>query len=213
MSFENNVIAYAKGPMAGREYGFLGQAGQKDIFITKTMLMAAGFSPTMFKFGVEMKVNVSIAVDGRRRVEKIHRLGSVQSAYSTGVAPAQPKTKFSQRSNHRRDQKKTVSSYPQLTFFLKVGDRAVGKIKPNFKHENGFGFILVTSVKDHKDVFVHINNIPDSIEDEALADHPVEFAIGEIERNGGIYYQAIVIGLHLPADATHTKLDQHQQVG
>jgi len=86
--FEQNVIAHAKGPIGSQDFGFLGQAGKRDIFVTSDMLKYAGFSQLQMKLGVEMIVDVSTARDGSRRVEKIHSLGGIKASYASKQKPA-----------------------------------------------------------------------------------------------------------------------------
>ncbi len=80
-------------------------------------------------------------------------------------------------------------------FTLKQGEHATGRLKLNFNHEKGFGFIKVTSHPGHPDVFVHVSMMLDSIYQEMLGGREIVFSVGSEERSGEIKYFAVPIDL------------------
>lgn len=127
MSFQTKVIAYVKNSIGGRHYGFLIQPGYNDIFIDRTMLELAGFTPAMFKVDVQMEVDVTTTARGDRRVALIHRLGDMKSAYAQESAvvdkKAHPQRRFTSRTNQKRTALRTQSVWvpgkaPALTLAM-----------------------------------------------------------------------------------------------
>ncbi|MFT5849601.1 MAG: cold shock CspA family protein [Patiriisocius sp.] len=144
-------------------FGFFTQKDGTDVFIHISALERSGFEPSSMKvLGTAASISMVQKNSGRNECSSVHSIGGVAS---TSMKPRAARS--------RQEQKQNLAA-------LTLGDRATGRLK-FFNHTKDFGFLEVTSVVGHADVFLHITGVTDDLVDHLHDDNVFTFVVGEAE--------------------------------
>lgn len=172
----------------------LEEGSKKTAILYRDVLEASGFLPDLLTAASRLVVEVTDAPRGPKviKVTSVNDVAAQASVEQPAVEVEKPKRSLRKRA--RKVEPHSATTRP-LQFSLKQGEHATGRVKANFNHEKGFGFLRVTSHSGHPDVFVHVTMIQDLIYQEVLDGREVVFSIGSDEHNGEIRFFAVVIDL------------------